>query len=307
VKPAAILVVPVVAAAVLALFAWPNARMAPRDLPVGVAGSAAAVAPVEARLAAEGGAFAVHRYADQAAAVEAIEDREVYGAIVVSADGPAVLTASAASPAVAQLMTHAVPAGATVRDVVAAGPRGASLGSCVLPLMLAGLLTGALAATLASSALGRAGLVVAGSVLGGVAATLVVDSWLDVLGGDWFANAGAMSLFILAIASLIAGLKALMGEVGIAVGALTMILVGNPFSAVSSAPELLPRPVGGLGQLLPPGAGGNLLRSTGFFDGAAAGGHVAVLCAWAAAGALALAAAAVRGRRPVSAPAPVPA
>jgi len=43
---------------------------------------------------------------------------------------------------------------------------------------------------------------------------------------------------------------------------------------------MLPSPAGAVGQLLPPGAGGNLLRSTGFFDGAAAGQHVAVLAAW---------------------------
>ena len=59
-----------------------------------------------------------------------------------------------------------------------------------------------------------------------------------------------------------------------------MVLIGNPFSGVGSAPELLPQPVGAIGQLMPPGAGGNLLRSTGFFDGAAAGGHIAVLLAW---------------------------
>ena len=103
---------------------------------------------------------------------------------------------------------------------------------------------------------------------------------------------------------MVAGLKALLGEAGVALGALTMILVGNPFSGVGSAPELLPQPVGGLGQLLPPGAGGNLLRSTGFFDGAAAGGHVAVLAAWALAGLAALALASVRGRAAAAMPAP---
>ena len=49
-----------------------------------------------------------------------------------------------------------------------------------------------------------------------------------------------------------------------------MVLIGNPFSGVGSAPELLPQPIGAIGQLMPPGAGGNLLRSTGFFDGAGA-------------------------------------
>jgi hypothetical protein len=47
-----------------------------------------------------------------------------------------------------------------------------------------------------------------------------------------------------------------------------MVLIGNPFSGVGTGPELLPQPVGAIGQLLPPGAGGNLLRSTAFFDGA---------------------------------------
>jgi len=47
---------------------------------------------------------------------------------------------------------------------------------------------------------------------------------------------------------------------------------------------MLPQPVGGIGQLMPPGAGGNLLRSTGFFDGAAAGGYTLVLVVWALAG-----------------------
>jgi hypothetical protein len=48
---------------------------------------------------------------------------------------------------------------------------------------------------------------------------------------------------------------ALAGRAGAALGALLMILVGNPLSGVSSAPELLPAPAGTIGQLLPPGAG----------------------------------------------------
>jgi len=58
---------------------------------------------------------------------------------------------------------------------------------------------------------------------------------------------------------------------------------------VATSPELLPTGAGALGQLLPPGAGGNLLRSTGFFDGAAAGGHIAVLAFWALGGLVLLA------------------
>jgi len=295
-KPMAILIVPAAVAIVLTLFAWPNARLEPRDLPVGVVGSAPAM-PADR--------FEVHRYADEGAARKAIGDREVYGAFVAGPGGPKVLTASAASPAVAQLLGHAAAqAKAPVEDVASAGPRGAALASSVLPLVLAGILTGVLATVLATGGLARAGLVIGGSLLAGVAATGIVQSWLDVIDGDWLANAGALSLTVAAIAAVVAGLKARFGEAGVALGALTMILVGNPFSGVGSAPELLPEPVGGLGQALPPGAGGNLLRSTGFFDGAAASGHVWVLAAWALAGLALVFAAAARARPSRRVPAP---
>jgi predicted RNA-binding Zn ribbon-like protein len=313
-SPAAIIIVPLAVALVLTLFAWPNARLEPRDLPIGVAGAPAAAEAVEQRLAAREGAFDIHRYSDEAAARRAIEDREVYGAFVVTRAGAEVLVATAASPAVAQMLTHAASGGGAtgagavpVRDVVAASPAGGALASSVLPLVIAGLLTGAAAATLASGALACAGLVVAGSILAGVVATAIVHSWLDVVQGSWAANAAVLSLTVLAIASVVAGLEALLGKAGLAVAALTMILIGNPFSGVGTAPEMLPEPAGAIGQLLPPGAGGNLLRSTGFFDGAAAGEHVTVLVVWVLVGLAALLVAGVRDRPPATARAPVPA
>ncbi len=77
------------------------ANLEPRDLPLGVAGPARGVRPVEAMLSERNGAFDVHRYADAVAATEAIEDREVYGAVVAPPDGLTLLIASAASPTVA--------------------------------------------------------------------------------------------------------------------------------------------------------------------------------------------------------------
>jgi hypothetical protein len=304
---AAILVVPLVVALVLTLFAWPAAKLGPRDLPVGVAGPAVA-GPIERQLEAREGAFELHRYAGEAAAREAIEEREVYGAFVATPQGPKVLTASAGSQAVAQQLTHAADgAGATVEDVVPAGPQATGLASSVLPLVIAGILVGVVGALAASRGLGRAGLVVVGSVLTGLAATALVQGWLDVIGGDWVANAGALSLTVLAIAASLAGLYAVVGKAGLAIGALTMIFVGNPFSGVGSAPELLPEPAGAIGQLLPPGAGGNLLRSTGFFDGAGGAGHLTVLAAWAVAGLAFLLAAELHARRSAPAEAAAPA
>jgi hypothetical protein len=309
---AAILLVPIAAALVLTLFAWPQARMEPRDLPVGVAGPNATTQAIAAELEAQDGAFAVHRYADEADAREGIADREIYGAIVTTPTGPKVLTASAASPTVAQMITNATRESAKGRAValedVAPAHRVGALSACILPLILAGTLTALLSGLLAGgSNLRRAGLIVVASALAGMAAAGIVENWLDVVDGDWAANAAALGLTVLAVAATVAGLEALLGQIGTLLGSLTMILIGNPFAAVASGPEMLPTPVGDIGQLLPPGAGGNLLRSTGYFDGAAAGSHIAVLATWALAGLAALLLAAARNRRPAPEATPVPA
>ena len=294
---AALVIVPVVVAIILTLFAWPSAKLEPRDLPVGVAGPAAAVGQLEQQLGANPDAFDVHRYGNEAEARAAIEDREVYGAFVATPEGPKVLSSSAASPAVAQLLGQAAAeTGAPTEDVVAA-EHGAALPSSVLPLVIAGILIGLAASLLATSASARAGLLVAGSAIIGLVAAGIVQSWLDVVEGDWIVNAGVLALTVLAIGATITGLYAWLGGAGIGVAAAVMVFIGNPFSAAASAPELLPEPAGGIGQLLPPGAGANLLRSTGFFDGAAAAVPVTVLLAWALGGLALVALAAMRGRR----------
>jgi hypothetical protein len=307
-SPALILAVPLALAVILTLFAWPSARLEPRDLPVGVAGPAQATEAVDQRLAADPGAFDVHHYASAEQARAAIQDREIYGAFVAGPDGMTLLTASAASSAVANALNHAAAdtgakdtTGAQVQDVVSANDATSALPSSVLPLIIGGSLTAGLALALAGSALGRAALLGTGAVLGGITATAIIQGWLGVVDGDPAANAAALSLMILAIGATVAGLQALLGHVGTGLAVFTMVFVGNPFSGIGSAPELLPEPVGAIGQLLPPGAGGNLVRSTGLFDGAGAGGHVAVLAAWALAGLAALGLAGLRARRATAA------
>lgn len=111
-------------------------------------------------------------------------------------------------------------------------------------------------------------------------------------------------LTVLAVGAAVAGLAAVAGRAGAALGALLMVLVGNPLSGVSSAPELLPAPAGAIGQLLPPGAGGTLLRSTAFFDGAGAAAPLAVLASWVLLGPVLSWVAALRRPRPSPVDAP---
>lgn len=72
---------------------------------------------------------------------------------------------------------------------------------------------------------------------------------------------------------------------------------------MGSALELPPEPVGGIDQLLSPGAAANLLRSTGFFGRAAPGEHVMMLAIRTLAGLFAPVAAALRGWGPQPLPA----
>ncbi|MDT9687631.1 ABC transporter permease [Streptomyces sp. P9(2023)] len=314
---AVLVLIPVVVALALWAFAWPAARIAPRDLPIGVAGPATATAPLEQRLTERDGAFEVHRYDSEAAARTAIEDRVVYGAVVVTPQGPELLTATAASPVVAGLLREAVtaqvPPGTqvTVTDVVpapAGDPRGSAFGAGLFPLILAGAASGIVATVLGLRGARAAVTLVGAAALAGIVGVSLTHSWLGVLAGDWWTEVGVLGLTVLAIGAGIAGLAALIGKPGIGLGALLMILLGNPFSGVGSAPELLPAPAGALGQWLPPGAGGSALRSVAFFDGAGAGPALLVLGVWAAAG---LAVLLIGGRRagatatPAATPAPV--
>lgn len=303
---AVVLLIPALVALALWAFAWPAARTAPRDLPVGVAGAPAAAAGVERQLQQREGAFEVHRYADEAAARTAIEDRDVYGAIVVTRQGPELLTATAASPAVAQLLKEAVTAQApegtriTVDDVVAAppgDPRGTVLGASVLPMALAGVAAGAVVTLLGLRGVRAAVALVGAAALVGVVAAALTHSWLGALAGDWWTEAGAFALSTLAVSAAVAGLAALLGRAGIGLAALAVVLIGNPFSGVTSAPEMLPEPAGALGQWLPPGAGGSLVRSVAFFDGAQAAAPALTLGIWAAAGLLLVLLGGLRGRR----------
>ena len=194
-----------------------------------------------------------------------------------------------------------------VVDVVPADPddpRGAALAASVLPLVLAGMAAGVLVWLAGGAWPVRWGALVVASGAAGLVAVGVAQGWLGVLEGDWLVNAGVLGLTVLAVGGAVAGLAALFGRAGAALGALLMVLVGNPLSGVSSAPELLPQPAGAIGQLLPPGAGGSLLRSTAFFDGAGGTVPLAVLAAWVVLGLLLTWMAAVRRLRPSRAVAP---
>lgn len=192
-----------------------------------------------------------------------------------------------------------------VSDVVPAAaddPRGAVFGSALLPLVLAGLEVGAAVALLSKPGLVQLAAMLAAAALAALVAVGVVQGWLGALGGNWALNWGVLTLLVVAIAATVAAARAFVGPIGIGLAAVVMVFIGNTTSGITSAPEMLPRPLGALGQLLPPGAGGSLLRSTAFFDGNGASKPLAVLVVWAALGLAVLGLAARRGRSRAASP-----
>ncbi|MFF0431656.1 hypothetical protein ACFYU9_05410 [Streptomyces sp. NPDC004327] len=277
----------------LTAFAWPSVRSSVHDVPIAVAGPAPAVKQLTAvldRRLPDG--FEVTEVADAAAAEQLIRDRKVYGAIDLSSGTPQVITASAGSTAVAQALNTLAagltkPPGAntevTARDLVplpADDPRGAGLAAAALPLVMGGLLTALLLPRLVRGSAHRIIGAFAFAITGGLAVAAILQFWFGSLDGSYWANSAAVALTVAATSLTVLGLASLLGYAGFGLGAATMVLIGNPLSGTATAPEMLPGWSGTLGQLLPPGAGGRLLRSTSFFNGHDATHPATVLTAW---------------------------
>ena len=77
----------------------------------------------------------------------------------------------------------------------------------------------------------------------------------------------------------------LVGAGGVAIGAVMFLVIGNPASGGSSAPELLPGFWRDLSQLLPPGAATTAIRDVVYFHGHGMTDAILVLSLWAVLGA----------------------
>lgn len=285
-------------------FAGSGTKAAPRDLPLAVTGGAQAAAAVADRLESQApGGFEVLAVSDAAEAEDKIRDREVYGALVTR--GPAVgevLVASAASPAVAQLLAGLADGfeGVEIRDIVATpedDPRGAGLAGGALPITIGGILAGAVASLLLARPLVRIGAtVVTALAMGAVLITVLHGVYGSLAGNVWLEWAAA-SLGVAAIGLALVGAYAVGGRLALVGLDLLLIVVGNPFSAATSAPELLPEPWGWIGHWMPLGLTVDLLRGISGFDAADTLGPWLGLTGWSAAGLALLALAAVRQHR----------
>lgn len=274
------------------LYGWTVTSLRPRALPVLAAGPADAARVLAEQLSdTEPGALRVRVVADGDAADAALRAREAYAAFVIGPSGLSLHVASAASPAVSEAMQHGITqvapnAEIPVVDVVPNAPAdhvGGGLSAGYLPLVLVVAAGGVLLARAAPRRGARLAGLVGLAVATGVSGAAALRYGLDVLPGSYLAAAGVLTLLALAVAGTVLGLGARAGTLGLT-GGFVFFVVAAALSAWSSAPEMMPAPWGGLGQLTPPGAGVTLLRSAAYFRGAGGGDPAAVLTVWAALG-----------------------
>lgn len=289
----------VAVALVVLAFVWPTRSSSVKDLPVDVVGQTPLSQAARGSLSAAG-PFVVGSADSRDAAVSRIQTRQSYAAIVPpSAPGQPVevLTATAASPVVAQLvqglagqierqLATQAPAGAAPKVVVtdlvplaAADARGAGLAVAALPLAMGGMIGGVLVAMLVAGVRRRLVAVLGYAASAGVLVAVILGPWLGVLPEFW-PSAAVFAVALLATGATIVGLHALLGRPGIALGALLTLFVGNPLSSAAAPVEFLPAPWGAVGQTLVPGASSTLLRLVNYFPQADPAGPWIVLGVW---------------------------
>lgn len=300
----------IIAIIVLA-FSWPALTAEPKDVTIAVAGPEQAVSAIEEQLAEAGdGTFAVTVVDDRDDAVEGIETREYFGAIVLGAE-PELLTASAngtinqvvsqlATPLQSALTMQAQAAAEasgqaapevtlTVTDIAPFSdddPNGALLTSAFFPMLFGGIIGGVLIGTVIIGSFRRILSVVVYSAAGGVVLTSILQGWFGSIQGEYWLNVGAFALAIAAIAAPMIGFVALIGRAGTAVGPVVMMLFANPISGSALPAQFLPGSWGEIGQWFPPGAAATLVRELSYFPSANTTFPWLVLVGWVVGGLL---------------------
>lgn len=289
---------------VVLAFLWPGKTSETHHLPVGITGPQPAVTAFENSSNAAS-AFDFVPANDKAQAVSQISSRETYGAIILDAQAPEVLTAPGGSAVAAQLLNGAAAqmqaqraqqagtsgnpnvANVTVTAVVPlspSDPTGAGLAAASFPLAVGGMLGGVIISLLVVGPLRRLAAAGGFAVAAGLVLAFIMHTWFQYLQGNFWVVAAAMGLTMLAISAFIIGCTSLLGRAGIGVGGVLTMLIGNPLGAGTAPWQFLAEPWGAIGQFLVPGASGALIRTLSYFPDADTAQQWWTLTAWVAFG-----------------------
>jgi hypothetical protein len=287
-----------------------------RHVPVAVTASSAVRANLDSSPALK-----VDSVPDLAQARTMVEDRTVYGGLVLPRTGPAtVLVANGGGHAVEtmliQLGQQVARAHRTTLNTVDVAPTSPNDPSgtvefyCVAFLMLGGALGATVLSKVAGpvsglrGALQRLGLVAAYAAVLSVSVTFFADVVFGALVGHFGPLFLTLWLFVVAVCLAVTGVAALVGPLASIALILLLIVLGNPSSGGPVPRPLLSGFYFGLNPVMPQGAALSALRAVQYFGGHGIGEALMALAIWAAAGLVLLGAAGLGWprRRAVAAP-----
>lgn len=164
---------------------------------------------------------------------------------------------------------------------------GSGIAISAFPLVIGGILGGSFSVLRVNGTWRRFATATLYSVIGGALTALILNVWFGIIPGDFATLWAAFGATYLATAFFIVGVGALSSPlIGLAVGAVITMFIGNPISGASMPSAFLPGAWGQIGQMMVPGASSTLLRSIAYFPEAATSGQWLVLGSWIAFGLL---------------------
>ena len=165
---------------------------------------------------------------------------------------------------------------------------GSGIAISAFPLVIGGILGGSFSALRVNGTWRRFVTATLYAVIGGALTALILNVWFGIIPGDFATLWAALSATYLATAAFIVGVGALSSPlIGLAVGAVVTMFIGNPISGASMPSVFLPGAWGQIGQMMVPGASSTLLRSIAYFPEVATSDQWLVLGSWIAFGLLA--------------------
>jgi hypothetical protein len=286
----------------------------PRDVPIAAVGTPQIAQAIEAQAPDQ---LDVRPVRDLAAARQAIDEREVYAAVVPGSQGVRELViASSASNQVANFMRKALGAATpqNVPRIVDAKPlpEDDSAGSSI-PLLVQLLILGGSIGILGFRSVlprfqaePRSGVLpiaalVAYALAFGLAVTGISEAFGVGTDAAFLDRVLVFSFISLAVTASTAAMVSLIGAAGSAVAGTLFFVIGSQISGGNTALEFLSPFWSGLGEHLPGGAGTALVRDVLYFPDAPMGEPIATLAAYVGVGVLVvLGLSALRSRRPAA-------
>ncbi len=292
----AILAIAAVSLLFIASYAGALHEPRPHDVPIAVE---AAVPTALAAQLDNSPEIRVVAKSSAAEAMEAIDTRDVYGAVLARARRLVLVVAPAAGPAVAEaLKAKLVPelrrSGATVAvRTVHPLPDADSRGLVGFYTVVGWIVGGYLGATFLGLIFGtqpgrrhtvwRLGALGILALITGFAGAAVANGI-----GDWNASLFSLGLVgaltVAAVGAVTVALQSVLGLIGTGLAILIFVVLGNPASGGPFSAELLPGLWRAIGQLIPTGAATTALRNLAYFPDASVTGAVLVIAIWLVAG-----------------------